>query len=196
MASRRKKVGFHLSDLVATFRKDEAPASLLGRPREAKRNFAFNLRPILKSPVQKSLNIQLSSASFKARRHRHVPISMHRAQDDESPHPWQLVRKRRWWRKSLPGIQIPHTSQRPGLAFFKAKLVGRCFNCLAKDHIKSLSSETRLSAGALWQKRAHLNPLPKKIPASPLSEQANLPQAPCTTSIHSHPFTNLARLNE
>jgi hypothetical protein len=85
VASRRKKVGFHLSDLVATFRKDEAPASLLGRPREAKRNFAFNLRPILKSPVQKSLNIQLSSASFKVRRHRHVPISMHRAQDDESP---------------------------------------------------------------------------------------------------------------
>jgi hypothetical protein len=57
------------------------------------------------------------------------------AQDMSSDQPWQVVRKKGWWRSERKAAKskdaLPCTR---GRHIFKARVAGRCYNCLASDH--------------------------------------------------------------
>jgi hypothetical protein len=56
---------------------------------------------------------------------------------EESSHPWQLVRGKRWWRNfNRPGAQSTSAAHHRNRATFKIKVKGRCYNFLAQDHFK------------------------------------------------------------
>jgi hypothetical protein len=63
---------------------------------------------------------------------------VHNDQEEATEQPWQLVRKRRWWRKeSTPffNAPLPAVMQRQKEKF-KDKMTGRCYNCLSTDHMR------------------------------------------------------------
>jgi hypothetical protein len=53
-----------------------------------------------------------------------------------SEQPWQVVRKKRWWRERKRGsaMKQPPPKSLQHINKFKQKMLGRCFNCLGCDH--------------------------------------------------------------
>jgi hypothetical protein len=95
--------------------------------------------------------------------------------------PWQLVRKRRWWRKERriqckaqpPRVSLRHSNK------FKEKVQGRCFNCLACDHALAHCRDlprcwccNKSSHISSSYPLAHISPLPS-LSASSASSNRN-----------------------
>jgi hypothetical protein len=53
-----------------------------------------------------------------------------------SEQPWQVVRKRRWWRERKRDLAMkqPPPKSLQHINKFKQKMLGRCFNCLGRGH--------------------------------------------------------------
>lgn len=140
-ATRRcTKVQFAVFPTVATFAVLSPPAAV-GRPGLAKQpnGLAKISRP---RPILKRQHNGSSTAIDTISQDGFVPpscpsnqLGWHENLVTEQQ-PWQLVRRKRWWRRerrvsinSVASAVMPKGQQK-----FKAKVKGRCFNCLRLDH--------------------------------------------------------------
>jgi hypothetical protein len=147
-ASRRRKVRFNPSVLVASFHFEWAPARLIRpilspwpkpRPSQSLSAPYLKLRRVvpgrclhgLLSRKSPNRSLQTSSPSLRP------AYSTALASSELAAEPgWQtVIGKRRGWAKA------PVTSHPPSSSVkwdaFKKFMVGRCYNCLAKDHTLS-----------------------------------------------------------
>lgn len=140
-AARRCTVWFRRSTIAEFFQKD--PPTEMGPFWASNRPSPLRLRnpfkPALKGPAHYASARLMDREPDTKSSSRSPSSQLEQPQQEDRgeshQQPWQLIRKRRWWRKERQQGSNSHLpSTIPGQQKFKAWVSGRCFNYVAYDH--------------------------------------------------------------
>jgi hypothetical protein len=139
-ASWRRRVSFQSLPSLISFRSDDAPSDLLGQPlKPALGSLLAPIRPIIKGGPNTLRGLIKAERDESSILYGWDGALLLGAQEEGDVRPWQLVRKKfRWKEKNASHAQTQRTSSplQRGAAWFQRVARGRCFNYLARDHIK------------------------------------------------------------
>jgi hypothetical protein len=144
-AKHQSKVRFDPNPKVVTFLSDLLPYELgcqCSWMRPIKKACQVLPSPILKrcsGDFKRKMSV-VSSARSSEIFCRDTPTDqdnrVYTEQGTMSEQPWQVVRKRRWWRERKRDLAMkqPPPKSLQHINKFKQKMLGRCFNCLGRGH--------------------------------------------------------------